>query len=76
MITYTVYYKKRFFWKKIKKVKGDGFVENGLSRFFITENEIRIEIPQNNIEFKFSKERYYSIKEAMAKESGQDIKTQ
>lgn len=74
MIMYTVYYKKRFLWKKIKKVKGDGIVENGQSRFFILEDETRIEIPCTNI-FKFSKERFYLIKERLDNEAGQDVKT-
>jgi len=73
MITYTVYYKKRFFWEKIKKCKGDGIVENGQARFFILEDETRIEIPCTNI-FKFSKERFYFIKERMETESGQNMK--
>jgi len=74
MITYTVYYKKKLFWKKLKKVKGDGLTENGISRFFILEDETRIEIPCQNIMFRFSKERFYLIKERMNQEAGQDIK--
>ncbi len=73
MILYEVSYKKRFFWKKIKKVKGDGLLENGASRFFILENETRIEVPCTNI-FKFSKERFYGIKERMSQEVGQGVK--
>jgi hypothetical protein len=74
MIIYTVYYKKRFFWHKIKKVKGDGLLENGQARFFILEDETRIEIPCQNTIFKFSKERFYGIKERLSQETGQDIK--
>ena len=76
MITYTVKFKKYNspFWKKIEKVKGDGLTENGMSRFFILENETRIEIPCQNIIFEFSKERYFLIKERMENEAGQDIK--
>ena len=74
MITYTVKFKNKF-WHTLKKVKGDGILENGLSRFFILEDETRIEIPCQGIIFKFSKERYYGIKERMENESGQDIKT-
>lgn len=74
MITYTVKYKKNIFWKTIKKVKGDGILENGMSRFFILEDESRIEIPCNSTIFKFSKERFYMIKDRMGNESGQDIK--
>lgn len=84
---YTVYYKKNdsFFWKKLKKVKGDGFIENGYIagadgrvigttkdiRWFILEDETRIEIPSKMFVFKFSKERFMQIKQNMEKESGQ-----
>ena len=74
MILYDVKYKSNFFWHKIKKIKGDGILENGLSRFFIYEDETRIEIPCQNTIFKFSKERFYGIKERMDNESGQDVK--
>ena len=60
-------------WKKLKRVKGDGLVESGLSRFFILEDETRIEIPIHHYEFKFSKERFYSIKERLDNEAGQSI---
>lgn len=78
MITYTVKYRKQFGffarWKVIKKCKGDGLTENGLSRFFIFEDETRIEVPCKNTIFKFSKERFYLIKERMSQEARQDIK--
>ena len=74
MITYIVKYKKRFLWHKIKGIKGDGLIENGLSRFFILEDETRIEIPCQNMIFKFSKERFYTIKERMEVEANQEIK--
>lgn len=74
MIIYTVQYKKKIFWKTIKTVKGDGILENGMSRFFILEDESRIEIPCQNFIFKFSKERFYMIKERMENEARQDIK--
>jgi hypothetical protein len=73
MILYSVRFKNNFFWHKIKKVKGDGFTENGTSRFIILEDETRIEIPCHNIIFKFSKERFYLIKERMSHEAGQDM---
>ena len=59
-------------WRKFKRVKGDGLVENGSSRFFILEDETRIEIPVNCI-FKFSKERFYFIKECLDEEAGQIV---
>ena len=74
MITYNVKYKKKFFWKTIKKCKGDGLLENGIARYFILENETRMEIPCQNMIFKFSKERFYVIKDRMSQEAGQEIK--
>lgn len=71
---YTVKYKVGFFWRTIRKVKGDGLVENGKARFFIREDETRIEIPIT-AQFIFSKERFLSIKKNMEKEAGQKIQT-
>lgn len=77
MITYTVWYRKSFFWKTLKKVKGDDLYQSGPMiqpvRVFILEDETRREIP-NTYEFKFSKERFFSIKERMETEAGIDIK--
>jgi|GEM_PF-1214405 hypothetical protein len=86
---YTVYYKKLngFFWRKLKRVKGDGFIENGYVpgpnntaiwttkniRWFILEDETRIEIPAGDVLFKFSKERHFAIQAQMNKEAGQKI---
>lgn len=87
---YTVYYKKvnGFFWRKLKRVKGDGFIENGYVpgpnntaigttkdiRWFILEDETRIEVPAgDNVLFKFSKERHFAIREQMNKEAGLKI---
>jgi len=76
MITYTVKYKKinSLFYKTIKKCKGDGFLTEAKSRFFITENEERYEIPWQETIFKFSKERWMSISQRMSQEAGQEIK--
>lgn len=76
MILYKVYYKQtgNLFFKKILRCKGDGLVENGISRFFITEDETRIEIPCQSTIFKFSKERWFSVKERMEVEANQEIK--
>jgi len=60
-------------WKKFKRLKGDGLLENGLARFFILEDETRIEIPIGNIIFKFSKERFNFVKEKMETEAKQSI---
>ena len=82
MKTYTVKYKapNGVFWRKLNKVKGDGFVytiENGNIfreplRFFIFEDETRMEIPTSFL-FKFSKERFSSIREKVEREAGQKI---
>ena len=77
---YTVWYKK-FFWRKIKNVKADGFVsidpQNRIfvsTRFFILSDETRIEIP-SNYQFRFSKERWIAIKKNMEETVGQPIVT-
>ena len=73
MISYTVKYRLEgsWFWKTMRKVKGDGILDE-TARWFILEDERRVEIPRS-AEFKFSKERFYSIKEQMEKESGLKI---
>jgi hypothetical protein len=74
MITYNVYYKTKFFWKKIKKVKGDYIAqENSMVRMIIQEDETVWLLPCIWL-IKFSKERFYSTKERMETESGQDMK--
>jgi hypothetical protein len=79
-MTYTVYYKKinSLFWKSLKRVKGDGMMDEASlnkttnnCRWFILEDETRIEIPTHDIMFKFSKDRFMMIKTQMEKESGQ-----
>lgn len=73
MISYTVKYRLEgsLFWKTINKVKGDGILDE-ITRWFILEDERRVEIPRS-AEFRFSKERFYCIKEQMEKESGLKI---
>lgn len=93
MITYTVYYKRtnRLFWRKLKKVKGDNYVEggpfscgpNGIAigsplkdiRVFFLEDETRIEIDMHGMEIRFSKERYASIQSRMSAEAGRNVET-
>ena len=69
-MTYTVRYKtnKNFFWKKIKNIKGDGILENGTHRWFITNKEERIEIPLEGTTFWFDEKRYIAIKENLDRE--------
>jgi hypothetical protein len=87
MKLYEVRYKKvnSIFWKNLRKVIGDGFVENQVDvnnkivstkdiRWFILEDETRIEIPCQNIIFKFSNNRFYAIKDRMEQDSGLDMK--
>jgi len=69
MITYQVKVKKWFGYRTIKNVKGDGLVENGKARWFILNDETRIEIPSNR-EFIFSKERFLIIENQIRKEAG------
>jgi len=59
---YTVKYKKGWFWKRIKNVIGDGYVEGRNVRFFILEDKTMIEIPAYNIIFKFPPERETLLK--------------
>jgi len=73
---YTVKYKKPgwLFWRKLKRVKGDGIVmETGNSRFFILDDETRIELPTKFI-FKFDRERFFVIKQDMEEEARQRVK--
>lgn len=72
---YTVKYRKPrwFLWRKLKRVKGDGIIETYNSRFFILEDETRIEIPMTFM-FQFSKERFMGIKNQMESETGQNLK--
>ncbi len=74
---YTVTYKRSgsLFSTKLKRVKGDGIVETNLSRYFILEDESRIEIPINNYIFKFSSGRFVDIKKNIEQEIGQPIVT-
>ena len=80
---YSVKYKKigSIFWKTLKNIVGDGFVFTPNTppdlnmRWFILEDESRIEISTPGMIFKFSKERYYVIKKTMEKEAGQKIVT-
>ena len=77
-MTYTCKYKNRksFFWKTIKNIKGDGLMTeaNYPTRFFLLDNEERIEIPIPDTIFHFSHERFLMIKQSMENEAGQDIK--
>ena len=75
---YSVKYKKigSWFYKKLANIKGDGlmFRDAGIPyRFFIINDETRIEIPMNDMIFVFSKERFITIKTQMESQVGQKI---
>ena len=79
-MSYNLKYKKSgaIFWKILKGVKGDGFIDessNGRSsnsaRFFILLDESRVEIPSEDHIFKFSKERHFLILDQVKKDTGQ-----
>lgn len=69
---YTVKYKTGFVWHTIRNVHGDGIMAENGNRYFILEDESRIEIPATAL-FWFSKERFISIKKNMEKQAGQAI---
>jgi hypothetical protein len=82
---YTVYYKQPggLFWRKLKRVKGDTiYRDDSLGgtkmpipvRVLILEDETRLEIPCSMI-IRFSRERFFSIKQKMESEAGQAIPT-
>jgi len=80
---YTVYYKRPlwFFWKKIKRVKGDYILyhsnqfTNCLPVQVVTcDDETRIELPLTSLIIKFSPERFWSIQKKMSDEAGQEVR--
>jgi len=73
---YKLFYGRKYslFWRKLKRVKGDGLLESGTHRFFLLHDETRIEIPATAI-FKFCPKRWLSIKMKMESEAGQAIPT-
>jgi hypothetical protein len=77
-MNYLVKYRKcgAFFWRKIKKVKGDASLmrEDGLAmRVFVLEDETRIEIPALSHEFFFSKDRFLVVTKNMEAAAGQKL---
>jgi hypothetical protein len=76
-MTYTVWYKSigQIFWHRLLNVRGDGFVETNAARWFILDDETRIEISCNNMIFKFSKDRWMMIKKSMEEDIHQPIIT-
>jgi hypothetical protein len=76
-MTYTVKYlkKNQWFWRTIKKVKGDYVATDvpGGQRIFILEDETRVEVPGVGTEFVFSSNRFLLIKQQMEEKAGQKI---
>jgi hypothetical protein len=82
---YEVKYKpmNSWFWRKLKRVKADGiFVDAAMNvksvlpyRWFILEDETRVEVPMDNTVFKFNTQRFLAIKQNMSAEAGQSIVT-
>ena len=77
-MNYTVKFKteKSWFWKKFKNVKGDGIMGDTPvpTRFFILDDESRVEVPITGTIFTFSHERFLVIKQTMEREANQDIR--
>lgn len=72
---YSVKYRRKgqVFFRKLKNVEADGFLENNAPlRFFILADKGRVEIPID-AEFYFSKDRFLAIKARMESEAGQKI---
>ena len=59
---YTVKYKRWLFWKTIKNVVADGYIEDKNVRFFILEDGSSVEMDMTKIILTFSKEREDVIK--------------
>lgn len=70
---YTVRYKApgQIFWRKIRRVIGDG-IEPGVFRWFVTASDEMIYIPMDS-QVHFPKERKVGIMEGMSKEAGQQV---
>lgn len=68
-MTYSVKYKPVGSWRyrTIKGVTGDGLIEQTRQRWFVTEQDERIEIPIDEIIFVFSKERARLIEQQAKK---------
>jgi hypothetical protein len=64
-IKYQVKYRRHgsFFWKRLKNILEDGFVDNTNIRFFINDKRERIEISLDSTTVVFSEERVDAIEE-------------
>ena len=75
MLTYTVKYKQpgQWFWRTVKKVKGDNSLTN-YRQLFLESGEV-LQFPYFTT-FKFGKERELVIIKNMEKEAGQPVSKQ
>lgn len=64
-VKYHVKYRRHgsFFWKHLKNILEDGFVDNTNVRFFVNDKRERIELPLEGIILIFSEERVDAIEE-------------
>lgn len=74
---YTVEYKLAgaWFWRRLRRVKGDLILKENGNRCIYLEDETRVEIPKTAV-VKFSRERFLSIQANMSKEAGQKIQVE
>ena len=62
-------HKSQWFWRNLKNIKADGIINETRTRFFITDNEERIEVSMTDTIFHFSRERFLVIQQSMIKEN-------
>jgi hypothetical protein len=65
---YTVKYKTGWFWKSIRNVVADGYIDDRNIRFFVLEDKTMIEISAEKVMFKFPPERDELVKKASRNE--------
>jgi hypothetical protein len=63
MNSYNAKYKRGLFWKTVKGIVADGYIEGTNVRFFILEDGTRIEIPMSKCIVIFDKKRSESVKQ-------------
>jgi len=66
---YTVNYKIGWFWKSIKNVVADGYIDDKDVRYFVLEDKSIIEMGVSGVVFKFPPERDELVKKVDEKAS-------
>jgi hypothetical protein len=76
LISYKVYYRplNSWYWRILKDVIEDGFIEGTEIRYFVNKKRERIELPCSAIELKFSEDRVEAI-EALNARRAETIKS-